>query len=77
MPIDDVSVLAVATGIVVIVVAVAVALIVLFVTLSMRGRQKRSAERSGERRRDLDRAVRAEGERDAAKRGQDPLGPGP
>lgn len=37
--------LAVGTGIVVIAVAVAVVLVVLFVTLSMRGRQRRAAER--------------------------------
>lgn len=79
MPTNDVAVLAVASGVVVIVVAVALALIVLFVTLSMRGRQKRSADRRGERRRDLDlaeeRAVRAERERDAARQDQDTVGP--
>jgi hypothetical protein len=39
------SVLAVSTGAVVIVVAIAVVLLALFVTLSMRGRQKRGATR--------------------------------
>jgi uncharacterized membrane protein YqiK len=49
-------VLAVSTGAVVIAVAVAVVLVVLFVTVSMRGRQKRAAERRGEARRDVDEA---------------------
>jgi hypothetical protein len=49
-----VVILAVATGVVVIVVAIAVVLIVLFVTLSMRGRQKRGAARRSEGRRDMD-----------------------
>ena len=61
---------AVATGVVVIVVAVAVVLVVLFVTLSMRGRQRRGLKRSGETRRDLaeahERAARAERDRDIA-----------
>lgn len=63
-------VFAVGTGVVVIVVAVAVAvvLVVLFVTTSMRGREKRAAQRRGESRRDVDeareRAGRAERERD-------------
>jgi hypothetical protein len=42
--------LAVGTGVVVIVVAVAVVLIVLIVAVSMRGRQKRGAERRAENR---------------------------
>jgi len=49
-----ITVLAVGTGVVVIVVAVALVLVVLFVTVSMRGRQKRAAQRRGEARRDLD-----------------------
>jgi hypothetical protein len=49
-------VLAVSTGVVVIAVAAAVVLVVLFVTLSMRGRQRRGAERRGEARRDIDEA---------------------
>jgi hypothetical protein len=48
--------LAVGTGVVVIVVALALVLVVLFVTLSMRGRQIRGAERRGEARRDIDEA---------------------
>jgi hypothetical protein len=47
---------AVGTGVVVIAVAVAIVLVVLFVTLSMRGRQRRGAERRGEARRDIDEA---------------------
>jgi uncharacterized membrane protein len=43
-----VMVLAVGTGVVVIVVAIAVVLLVLIVALSMRGRQKRGAERRAE-----------------------------
>ena len=66
-------VLAVDTGVVVIVVAVAVAVIVLAVTASMRGRQRRGAERRVEARHDLDeaerRAGRAEHERDIAREG--------
>lgn len=49
-------VLAVSTGVVVIVVAVAVVLVVLFVTMSMRGRELRGAQRRGEARRDVDEA---------------------
>jgi hypothetical protein len=60
-------VLAVSTGVVVIVVAVAVVLVVLFVTLSMRGRQRRGAERRDETRRDLDEA----GERAGRQRARD------
>jgi hypothetical protein len=45
--------MAVATGVVVIVVVVAVVLVVLLVTVSMRGRQKRAAQRRGETRYDL------------------------
>jgi flagellar biosynthesis/type III secretory pathway M-ring protein FliF/YscJ len=75
-----VTVLAVDTGVVVIVVAVAVALVVLFVTVSMRGRQKRSAQRRSETRHELDQAEerleRAERGRDSAqeqvKRQSDP-----
>ena len=47
---------AVGTGVVVIAVAVAIVLVVLFVTLSMRGRQIRGAERRGEARRDVEEA---------------------
>ncbi len=58
-------VLAVDTGVVVIVVALAVVLVVLFVTLSMRGRQRRGAQRRGETRHDADEAAgRAERQRD-------------
>jgi hypothetical protein len=71
---------AVSTGSVVIAVAVAVVLVVLFVTVSMRGRQKRGAERRGEARRDVDeareRAERAEHERDIAREGGEAPGPG-
>jgi len=59
-------VLAVSTGAVVIVVAVAVVLVVLFVTVSMRGRQKRSAQQLGEARR----AGRAERDREIASQGE-------
>jgi C4-dicarboxylate-specific signal transduction histidine kinase len=56
----------VGTGVVVIVVAIAVVMVVLFVTLSMRGRQRRG----GKRRQDLadaqERAARAERDRDIA-----------
>ena len=56
----------VGTGVVVIVVALAVVMVVLFVTLSMRGRQRRG----GKRRQDLadaqERAARAERDRDIA-----------
>jgi hypothetical protein len=60
--------LAVATGVVVIVVAVAVVLVVLFVTLSMRGGQRRGAKRRGETRQELAdaRAERPERDRDIA-----------
>ena len=72
-------VLAVSTGVVVIAVAAAVVLVVLFVTASMRGRQKRGAQRRGETRRDVDeareRARRAEDERDIAREGGEGLGP--
>jgi hypothetical protein len=48
-------------------------LVVLFVTVSMRGSQKRGAQRRGEARHELDdaqeRAVRAEHERDVAREG--------
>jgi hypothetical protein len=64
-------VLAVSTGVVVIVVAVAVVLVVLFVTVSMRGRQKRGAQQLGEARR----AGRAERDRDIARQGGEDLGP--
>ncbi len=66
-------VLAVSTGAVVIVVAVAVVLVVLFVTVSMRGRQRRGLQQRGEARRDLDeaheRAGRAERDREIAREG--------
>ena len=66
-----VRVLAVGTGVVVIVVAIAVVLVVLFVTVSMRGRQKRGAQRRSDARHELDdaqaRAVQAEHERDVAR----------
>jgi hypothetical protein len=75
-----VTVLAVGTGVVVIVVAVAVLLVVLIVAASMRGRQKRGAQRSDATRRELgdahERAERAERDRDIAQeqaeRGTDP-----
>jgi hypothetical protein len=58
-------VLAVSTGVVVIAVAGAVVLVVLFVTVSMRGRQKRGAQRRGEARRDVNEAEeRAERQHD-------------
>jgi len=73
MPYTGVLVLAVSTGVVVIVVAAAVVLVVLLVTSSMRGRQKRDAERRSEAQRHLDqadaRAARAEHERDIAQQG--------
>jgi uncharacterized membrane protein len=76
---DTFVVFAVSTGIVVIVVAVAVVLVVLFVTVSMRGRQQRDAQRRGEARRDADdareRAGRAERDRDIAPEGGEDLGP--
>jgi hypothetical protein len=62
--------MAVATGVVVIVVAIAVVLVVLFVTVSMRGRQKRAAQRRSETRHDLaaahERGEPAERDRDIA-----------
>jgi hypothetical protein len=65
-----VTVLAVGTGVVVIVVAIAVVLLVLIVAASMRGREKRRAQRSDATRRDLgeahERAERAERDRDIA-----------
>jgi uncharacterized membrane protein len=71
---------AVATGVVVIVVAVAVVLVVLFVTLSMRGRQKRGVKRRDETRHELaqahERAARAERDRDIAQeQAQQPIDP--
>jgi F0F1-type ATP synthase membrane subunit b/b' len=70
---------AVSAGVVVIVVAAAVVLVVLFVTLSMRGRQKRGARRIDDARRDVDeargRAAQAERDRDIAREGGDDLGP--
>jgi membrane protein implicated in regulation of membrane protease activity len=69
---------AVSTGVVVIAVAAAVVLVVVFVTLSMRGRQKRGARRIDERR-DVDeargRAAQAERDRDIAREGGKNLGP--
>ena len=60
-----VVVLAVGTGVVVIVVALAIVLVVLFVTLSMRGRQRRAAEQRGETRDAADEASeRLERQRD-------------
>jgi uncharacterized membrane protein len=64
-------VFAVSTGAVVIVVAVAVVLVVLFVTLSMRGRQKRGAQQLDEARR----VGRAEREREVAREGEEDPGP--
>jgi len=61
---------AVGTGGVVIVVAIAVVLVVLFVTVSMRGRQRRGVKRREETRHDLaeahERAARAERDLDIA-----------
>jgi hypothetical protein len=54
--------LAVDTGVVVIVVAIAIVLVVLFVTLAMRGRQRRSALQRGEIRRDVEEAREREGQ---------------
>jgi hypothetical protein len=71
-------VLAVGTGVVVIVVAVAVVLVVLFVTVSMRGRQKRGAQRRSEARHDAveaREAGRAERGRDVAREGGEDLSP--
>jgi uncharacterized membrane protein len=70
--------LAVSTGVVVIVVAIAVVLVVLFVTVSMRGRQRRGAQRRDEERLDVaearERGGQAKSDRDAARAGED-LGP--
>jgi uncharacterized membrane protein len=60
-------VLAISSGVVVIAVAGAIVLLVLIVAVSMRGRQKRGAERRGE--------ARAERDRDIAREGQEDLGP--
>ena len=72
-------VLAVDTGVVVIVVAIAVVLVVLFVTVSMRGRQRREAQRRGEARRDVDdgreRVGRPERDRDSARERAEDVGP--
>ena len=72
-------VFAVSTGVVVIAVAAAVVLVVLFVTLSMRGRQKRGARRIDDARGDADeareRAAQAERDRDIAREGGEDLGP--
>jgi F0F1-type ATP synthase membrane subunit b/b' len=54
-------VLAVDTGVVVIVVAIAIVLVVLFVTLAMRGRQRRGAQQRHEARRDVEEARAREG----------------
>jgi hypothetical protein len=71
--------LAVSTGVVVIVIAIAIVLVVLFVTASLRGGQKRGAERRGEARREVveaqERTRRAERERDDAREGGE--GPDP
>jgi hypothetical protein len=71
-------VLAVGTGVVVIAVAVAVVLVVLIIAVSMRGGQKRAAQRRLEGRRGVDeghgRALRAERGRDPAQEGGE--GPG-
>jgi Flp pilus assembly protein TadB len=71
-----VVVVAVSTGVVVIAVAVAVVLVVLFVTVSMRGRQKRASHERAVGRRELDdaheRAEHAEHERDVARGGGPP-----
>jgi uncharacterized membrane protein len=76
---DTFVVFAVSTGVVVIVVAVAVVLVVLFVTVSMRGRQQRDAQRRGEARRDADdareRAGRPERNRDTAREGREDIDP--
>jgi hypothetical protein len=65
-----VTVFAVGTGVVVIVVAIAAVILVVTVTASMRGRQKRRAQRTDATRRDLgeanERAERAERDRDIA-----------
>ena len=71
-------VLAVGSGVAVIAVAGAVVLVLLLVTVSMRGRQKRGAQRRGEARRDADasreRAERAEHGRDSAREGEEEPG---
>jgi hypothetical protein len=71
-------VLAVGTGVVVIAVAVAVVLVVLIIAVSMRGRQKRAAQRRVEARRGVDqghgRALRAERDRDPAQGDREGLG---
>jgi hypothetical protein len=80
MNVAVVTMLGVGTGVVVIVVAVAVEVLVLTVAASMRGRQKRAAQRKDVSRRELsdarERAERAERDRDAAQvqaqRGADP-----
>ena len=76
---SDFVVFAVSAGVVVIAVAAAVVLVVLFVTLSMRGRQKRGARRIDDARRDADeareRAAQAERDRDIAQEGGEDLGP--
>ena len=70
--------LAVSTGVVVIVVAIAVVLVVLLVTASMRGRQRRGAQRRDEERLGVseapERGRQARSDRDAAHGGED-LGP--
>jgi hypothetical protein len=72
-------VLAVDTGVVVIVVAIAVVLVVLLVTVSMRGRQRREAQRRGEALRDVDesreRVGRRERDRDSARERAEDIGP--
>jgi uncharacterized membrane protein len=74
-------VFAVGTGVVVIVVAIAVVLVVFFVTVSMRGGQKRGAQQRGEARHDLEeareRTGRAERERDIARAGGEDPDPDP
>jgi uncharacterized membrane protein len=70
-------VLAVSTGVVVIAVAAAVVLVVLIVALSMRGRQKRDAQRRSEVRlheEARERAGRAERDRDTVPESDDDLG---
>ena len=68
--------LAVGTGVVVIVVAAAIVLVVLLVTASMRGRQKRGAERRAEDRLDFDEAREGvEDDRGSAPEAGQDLGP--
>lgn len=73
-------VFAVGTGVVVIVLAIAIVLVVLFVTLSMRGRQRRDAQRRDEARRDRDKARGQAGPADPnpddTRQGGEGLGPG-